>query len=527
MNPRSLANFPNLCSSWGTHAGGNLALVSLLLTAVLARPVGAGAQGNATVVGNQTSAVNQTTPSAGIQTTAASQTAVVNQSAAVPLKGGPMLRLDLMTAYQTAIDNSVGLSQLRSNVLENKARIQEALSAGRPHVELDNAFIHNYPQVHSASGWITPPDEYDMNLVLAQNIFSFGRLHWTRAAAELTTKSAQENYRQQAEQLFSDVAGAFLDAILAQDNVIISQRQLEAQEAALRDAQNLYRAGTVAKFDILRIVSEVSRVNQTLITARVNVTIAKDRLLTALGLRVGTPIELIPVPMLGAPPDNLDGATDQALRLRPELGAITWAWEAAKAQIKVAASQDRPSLDFRGTALQHTSTAFDPAFEATAGLYFSVPLYDGGLTTARKAEAVHVAEQISQQVEGIRRNIRLEVSTAYNILQTLWKQLTVARLNVEQAAEALRVARIRYRSGVSTNVELLSAEAAFAVAEYGLAQAEHDYKAGWANWRRVISDEYPVNIPGPLLRQRAGAPAVPGRPFPPTTDQKVILPTQK
>jgi outer membrane protein len=448
---------------------------------------------------------------------------VVNDTTPAPA----VLRLDLASSYRTAIDNSVVLSEYRSRVLENKARIQEALSIGRPNIGLDGAVDHNSPAVPNystslsgtGSKYLVPPNEYSGNITIQQSIYTFGRLHWAAAQAELATKSAEEGYRQQAEQLFSDVATTYYDALLAQQNVTISQRQVEAQQAQLRDSQNLYKAGTLAKFDVLQSRAALSRTQQVLLASNNNVATSKDRLLTQLGLRVGTPVELTAVQPAPPPPADVDQATDQALKLRPDLGVVDWAWEAAKANVNVIAAQNHPSLSAVAQASQHTPTGFDPAFQTFAGILFSVPLYDGGLTNARRAEAIHVAEELGQQLEGARRNIRLEVRTVFNTLQNLWRQRVVAERTLEQAAEVLRVAIVRYRSGISTSVELLAAQSTFANAEYGLAQAEHDYLAQWANWHRAVSDEYPAYIPGPLLLPRAHAPATRDLPFPVTTDR--------
>src|SRR5262249_48932142 len=53
------------------------------------------------------------------------------------------------------------------------------------------------------------------------------------------------------------------------------------------------------------------------------------------------------------------------------------------------------------------------------------------------------------------------------------RQTTAA--NVQQAQEALRIAQVRYRAGVSTNVEVTDAQVALTQAQTNQVNAEYDY----------------------------------------------------
>ena len=415
------------------------------------------------------------------------------------------LNLNLRGSYRLAIDNSPRLSELRSKIYELRGKVDEAYSAAYPTFELGAGLNVTTPNFTTNGGAsvITPYLAHNVSLYVHQAIFTFGRLRWSTSMAELSQKSGQESYRQAVEFLFDDVATAYHDAILAKTNVGILAERVEALQAQLRDSESLFKRGTVARFDVLRSEAEFSNYQQQLIAAQNNARLAADQLLNRLGLPLGQEINLEEEARPGAPPQELERNTAQALEKRPELGVIQWALESAKARIRYESSQNNPRLDAYSTATERNPTAAQGYQVLVTGVQLSVPLWDGGLTTSRIAQATHIVEQLAQQLENGRRSVRLEVREAFNTLQNLWIKKDVSEKAREQAAEAFRVARIRYKAGVSTQVELLSAQAAYADAEFAQAQTWHDYHLAWARWRRVVSDEYPAYVPGPLLRERA------------------------
>ena len=422
--------------------------------------------------------------------------AVVNSTA--------VQKLSLQSSFRLAIDNSPRLAELRFKVQEQRGKVDEAYTPAYPTLNFSGNVTHTTPSVlGSQNVVIVPSDSYALGLTVNQALLTFGRLRWATAAAELTEKSTKEDYRREVENLFAEVATNYHDALLAQRAVSIAEERVQALQAQLRDSENLFKAGTVARFDVLRSQAELTTYQQQLLAARNNARLSIDRLLSALGQPLGQQVDLEVVPPPGPPPQNVDKATAQALELRPELAVLHWTLESAKARVSLENSQNKPRLDAYSTALDRTATGFSAGQTWSTGLIFSVPLYDGGLSAARIAQAQAVVGELTHSLENGQRSVRLEVRDAYNTMQNLWEKRDVSEQALAQAAEAFRVARIRYQNGVSTQVELLSAQAAYSEAEYAEALTWHDYQLAWARWRRVISAEYPAYVPGPLLRQRA------------------------
>ena len=92
------------------------------------------------------------------------------------------------------------------------------------------------------------------------------------------------------------------------------------------------------------------------------------------------------------------------------------------------------------------------------------------------------------------RQAQLDLIEARQRIGTAQKELASAR-------EALRVAEVRYRAGVGTNVEVTDAQVAVARAGQNVADAEFDYQTA------IVRLEYATGASAEALR--AGAPMQP------------------
>ncbi len=82
--------------------------------------------------------------------------------------------------------------------------------------------------------------------------------------------------------------------------------------------------------------------------------------------------------------------------------------------------------------------------------------------------------------------IGLEVREAHARLVTARERAAVAERAIAQAEESLRVVRLRYQGGLTTIVDLLSAEAAFTESRQRRLEALHDVNLGVAVWELAL-----------------------------------------
>lgn len=93
-------------------------------------------------------------------------------------------------------------------------------------------------------------------------------------------------------QIVLDTKSAFYNVLRQQALVVVAQDTLRNSQDRLLDAQRKFAAGTVARFDVIRALTDVQNARQQLIVAQTGVDNALGQLNNNLGLNIDTPLSL-------------------------------------------------------------------------------------------------------------------------------------------------------------------------------------------------------------------------------------------
>jgi outer membrane protein TolC len=137
---------------------------------------------------------------------------------------------------------------------------------------------------------------------------------------------------------------------------------------------------------------------------------------------------------------------------------------------------------------------FLSSFSAQLGV--RLRLFDGGQARAqaRQAEAnIAIAES---QFAGLRDQIRFEVEQAYSQLDANFENIQTTALAVQQAEEALRLARLRFQAGVGTQTDVLRSQTELTRSRFNNLRAILNYNRALAALQRAVS-----NLPEGFLNE--------------------------
>lgn len=473
--------------------------------------VGKGEAAAQTQVASAAPTVQAYQPQAAPQPSQAA-TASVNTSAGTILpqevadiEGAP--RYTLREAMRMAMKNSPALDSARAAYRQAKGATEEAYTAGNPTVNLSAGYTFTVPELSADMGGekisVGFQHNYNASLAIKQVISTFGRLHYSVLASQMAEYSALEQYRQALEAQLATTANKYLNVLLAQESVVIAAQQLEAQKSSLRQAEDLYKGGTAAKFDVLSVRSAATSAELTLIEAKNALRLTKAALCSDMGLPIGTDFNVAPFTWEKIP-DNVVSTYDLeesvlgALERRPEVKATQWAKEAAEARLELSRNNRNPSLALQSTVSNTRATAMSHSTMWVTSLVLSVPIYDGGVESAQTKQLQAAVEQLEANLENVRRGVRLDVEQCYYNLNSRWERIVQARVGLEQAEEAYRVAEVRYGAGLSTPTELLESQSALVAAKRSLATAKYSYLGANVDWMLATSGAYPFEVVGPL-----------------------------
>ncbi|RUS96637.1 hypothetical protein DSM106972_086600 [Dulcicalothrix desertica PCC 7102] len=121
------------------------------------------------------------------------------------------------------------------------------------------------------------------------------------------------------------------------------------------------------------------------------------------------------------------------------------------------------------------------------GVQASLNLFDGGAARARAAQEkanITIAEgNFAKQ----REQIRFDVEQQYTQLQSNLTNIQTTDLALQQAKEALRLARLRFQAGVGTQTDVIAAENDLTRAESDRVTAILNYNRAFAFLQRAIT----------------------------------------
>lgn len=330
---------------------------------------------------------------------------------------------------------------------------------------------------------------------LSQVIYAGGSLTAQKEAERLALGAAQAQELRTGQAVENSVRRAYYALRSAQAKTRVAGEALSLAKEHLSRAEKLFKAGVVAKNDVLRGGVAVSEAELSLIRAQS----AEANALTALRRAVGT--ELIKAELEA--PDIFaqklfDGGGDselakilprvpsgdrtaQAFEARAELKAYALLSKQAEKLARAAQGRTLPQILGAAGYVAADDSFFPGDGEAVAAIGMYWNLYDGGEMRARTREAKAKAKELLFQLEDMKNAVRMEVVQAEQNLASARSRLEVALRQTEQAREDYRIAVRRYEENVGTALEESDSRVALVNALSETAAALYDIKTAEAD----------------------------------------------
>lgn len=336
---------------------------------------------------------------------------------------------------------------------------------------------------------------YAAAIGLSQVIYAGGSLTAQKEAERLALGAAQAQELRTEQAVENSVRRAYYALRSAQAKARVAREALTLAKEHLSRAEKLFKAGVVAKNDVLRGKVAVSEAELSLIRAQS----AEANALTALRRAVGT--ELIKAELEA--PDIFaqklfDGGGDselakilprlpggdrtaQAFEARAELKAYALLSKQAEKLARAAQGRTLPQILGAAGYVAADDSFFPGEGEAVAAIGMYWNLYDGGEMRAKTREAKAKAKELLFQLEDMKNAVRMEVVQAEQNLASARSRLEVALRQTEQAREDYRIAVRRYEENVGTALEESDSRVALVNALSETAAALYDIKTAEAD----------------------------------------------
>ena len=405
------------------------------------------------------------------------------------------------------------------------AQLTSARAGSLPQLRLSGSYSHvlESARAQAVGSIFNQPNTYNLNLNLSQTLFQGGRAVAGWRAAEQTRSAARLTQAETLAQLSLDVQRAYLDALLAERLLEIQEANYSLASAQLQQVERFEAAGQAARYDVLRARVQRSNLEPLLIQARSDRDLAYLELKRWVNVPVERPLWLstrLDTAALPGVVARVEASVGEATR--PALRAAELSARARGEGVKIARSSLLPTVSVYvqsgaqayptanrlpslrgvvesvdcpdGSSAGRSCTVQNGGFFAdrSVGLQLSWSLFDG-LGAKGGLDQAQAQAQISRlQLAQTREQVALEAATARASLARARSLFETNRQNVAEAAEAYRLATVRYARGLSTQLEVQDAQLAMMTAEINQARAANDLYLSAAELARAAGEEVPL-----------------------------------
>ncbi|MBD2570315.1 TolC family protein [Anabaena lutea] len=393
--------------------------------------------------------------------------------------------ITLIQALELAQRNNQELQVVKLELERSRSALKEAQSALFPSLGVNGSVTNNGDGFLNNSS--SPSTSFNSQAQLSYNLYTSGNREASIRAAEEQLRIDELDVENRLLEIRLNVSTEYYDLQQADEQVRINQSSVENSQASLRDAQARQQAGVGTRFDVLQTQVNLANSLQNLTNSISQQQIARRRLATRLSLPQSINISAAdPVELAGLWQQPLEETIIQAFQNRPELQQVLAQRNISEQQRRQALSQLGPqiSLNASYSLLDRYNDSVSVSDGYSLGLQASLNLFDGGAARARAAQSKANIAIAETQFSSQRNQIRFDVEQYYLQLQSNLDNVQTSSVAINQAKEALSIARLRFQAGVGTQTEVISAENDLTIAEGNRVTAILNYNRALANLQR-------------------------------------------
>jgi outer membrane protein, heavy metal efflux system len=344
------------------------------------------------------------------------------------------------------LDHALLLARKRTpSVVSARARVEEA----RARLQAASLLLRENPEIDASAGGNSSSGETSekVEVGVIQNLDIGGRrsARLGIARAELGARVADaENTLRQA---LRTVASAFSRALQAQERRTLAARAESMAIETLEIARRRHQAGDVALLDVNLAQAALARARAELHSTRSVQSAALGELRAQLAFPLEQEVELggdFPIARRYDLQDLLAKAADRA-----DIRALQSELDAANAEFRLGRALAWPELGVGGRYEREQGDDL-----VLGSVRFTIPIFDRG--QGIRAESRARAHRLELELEAVRRDVRREVSTAFEVyLQQTAAVEELSRHALPVLEENESLSRESYEAGQISLAELL------------------------------------------------------------------------
>lgn len=298
------------------------------------------------------------------------------------------------------------------------------------------------------------------------------------------SKSVKDQKGHEAEDALAeatvDLAKRYFVALAADDELELVQAERRATQKNLDRVSSMFDRQMAKITDKLDMQARVDFLLAQEVEARNQVQVSREALAEIIGRPITEPLSRVRNDVaLQAPTRPLQNWVTQAIETNPLLKSYQSGAEAANAAVREGKGEHYPQLGLSLSAQQNdqgydnTQTPRSESYVASIGV--KIPIYSGGSTSARVRGLYDDQLAAEEQLEGVRRQVVKETTTAYLTAQAAVEKIRANRNALSSAQQSSVAAQKAFTFGVVNAVDVLTAVQNEFKARRDLLKTQYDF----------------------------------------------------
>jgi outer membrane protein len=374
-----------------------------------------------------------------------------------------IVQLTLKQAVQLALQQNPQRVIARLLLFESDRNSQIARSPLLPQAALQaNGSLNQYnfqsierAQHHQGAG---PFQVIEVGPTFSQTIFNLPLIRGYQIGRE-GTRQARADELTTRENVVTAVVDQYLLILRALATRDAADARVALAQRLYEQATQLQKTGVGLNIDTVRANVELQNERQNLIDAETLTHTTKYGLAELLDLPRDQDLEVADhLDFYDLPKLEKETLLSQALATRPEIRSLNSQQRSAHLSTDSAGEQRLPQLDFSGFWFYQGSRFNNgiPAYTYEGSLQF--PIFTGGRIRAEEARAKLEEQRLAEVRRQVEAQIVDEVKSALDQLTAARNSVDVANLGLQLAQEEVAQAQRRFQAGVTTNIEVITAQ---------------------------------------------------------------------
>ncbi len=408
-----------------------------------------------------------------------------------------VVTLGLAECREMALKSSEEMQQQSNNL--SSAELDKKIAKGSYLPQIDAMAMVFFMKDYDMMGYkLLMRGTWDAGITLTQPIYVGGKIRNGNKLAKIGYEAAEQQMKLKSDEVVASVDNAYYTLLAVREKVKMLEAY-ERQMTALYDQVNASVAADLAtQSALLRVSSKKSEITYQLEKARNGEKLCQMSLCSAIGIDLGSSIELKDSTLTITAPATLD----EDISARPEVALLSKQVEVAEKQVSVQKADHLPqvalmagfshfdNLKFKGTTVLDDGSTYE--FEQTsktntpfAAVTVSIPIFHGGNDARKVKQSKLKAENAKLDLKRNTRLMSIEARQAVLNLTSGYEMVEVATLGLSDSEENLRIMQNKFDNDMATMTDLLDAFSQWQQAQSNLIEAQTQYKIYETEYLRV------------------------------------------